>query len=49
MIYKVISINCFNTIDQNQLLDEYKKVIFNAAVIKYNKKYSNSIDFLYIF
>jgi len=49
MIYKVISINYSNTIDQNQLLNEYKKGIFNAAVIKYNKKYSNSIDFLYIF
>ena len=49
MIYKVISINYSNTIDQNQLLNEYKKGIFNAAVIKYNKKYSNNIDFLYIF
>lgn len=49
MIYKVISVNRSNTIDQDQLLNEYKKGVFNAAVIKYNKHFSNDIDLLYIF
>lgn len=49
MIYKIISIDYSNIIDQNQLLNEYKKGTFNAVVIKYNKNYSNSIDYLHIF